>query len=169
MKNPTTYHALATRLHTLLEEESYSKTTMDATQLLDKYITYRRIRDQPDRYVFPSQRNTCLSVPAIEEIFAKYITMAKATHPDKFCSGPYTPHVMRHTTATHLIEAGVPLAVVKNILGHSSIQTTQIYLDISQQTVDRSMEKWNEKWFAKNSPDESALPQEKKSIPDFLW
>ena len=95
--------------------------------------------------------------------------MAKAAHPDKFCSGPYTPHVMRHTTATHLIEAGVPLAVVKNILGHSSIQTTQIYLDISQQTVDRSMEKWNKKWFAKNSPDESALLQEKKSIPDFLW
>ena len=28
MENPTTYHALATRLHTLLEEESYSKTTM---------------------------------------------------------------------------------------------------------------------------------------------
>lgn len=75
---------------------------------------------------------------------------------------------MRHTTATHLIEAGVPLAIVKNILGHSSIQTTQIYLDISQQTVDRSMEKWNEKWFSKNNPDEAALPQEKKSIPDFL-
>ena len=86
-----------------------------------------------------------------------------------FAVAPYTPHVMRHTTATHLIEAGVPLAVVKNILGHSSIQTTQIYLDISQQTVDRSMEKWNKKWFAKNSPDESALLQEKKSIPDFLW
>ncbi len=31
------------------------------------------------------------------------------------------------------------------------------------------MEKWNKKWFAKNSPDESALLQEKKSIPDFLW
>lgn len=150
------------------EKSRRVKITMDATQLLDKYITYRRIRDQPDRYVFPSQRNTCLSVPAIEEIFTKYITMAKAAHPDKFCSGPYTPHVMRHTTATHLIEAGVPLAVVKNILGHSSIQTTQIYLDISQQTVDRSMEKWNEKWFSKNNPDMAVLPQEKKSIPDFL-
>ncbi|XBX17224.1 tyrosine-type recombinase/integrase [Enterocloster clostridioformis] len=86
---------------------------------------------------------------AIEEIFAKYVTAAKSDHPDKFCNGPYTPHVMRLTTATHLIEAGVPLAVVKNILGHSSIQTTQIYLDISQQTVDRSMEEWNNKWLKK--------------------
>ena len=94
--------------------------------------------------------------------------MAKAAHPDKFCNGPYTPHVMRHTTATHLIEAGVPLAIVKNILGHSSIQTTQIYVDISQQTVDRSMEEWNEKWFSKNNPDKTALQQERDFIPDFL-
>lgn len=144
------------------------KITADATYLLDKYITHRKIHDQPDRHIFPSQRNECLSVPAIEEIFAKYIAMATAAHPNLFRNGPYTPHVMRHTTATHLIEAGVPLAVVKNILGHSSIQTTQIYLDISQQTVDRSMEKWNEKWFSKNGPDEESLPQERKYIPDFL-
>ena len=50
------------------------------------------------------------------EIYEKYILKAKALHPDMFCNGPYTPHVMRHTTATHLIEAGVPLPIVKNIL-----------------------------------------------------
>jgi len=67
-----------------------------------------------------------------------------------------------------LIESGVPLAIVKNILGHTSIQTTQIYLDISQQTIDRSMEQWNEKWFSQNNPDETTLPLEKNAIPDFL-
>ena len=96
------------------------------------------------------------------------IREVKAAHPEMFCRGPYTPHVMRHTTATHLIESGVPLAIVKNILGHTSIQTTQIYLDISQQTVDRSMEQWNEKWFSQNNPDETTLPLEKNAIPDFL-
>ena len=78
------------------------------------------------------------------------------------------PACERETTASHLIEAGVPLAVVKNILGHSSIQTTQIYVELSQQTVDRSMEEWNKKWFSKNNPDELSLPQEKNPIPDFL-
>lgn len=151
------------------EKSRRVKITFDATQLLDKYVAYRKISDQPDRHIFPSQRHEQLSVPAIEEIFKKYIAKAKAMYPDKFCNGPYTPHVMRHTTATHLIEAGVPLAVVKNILGHSSIQTTQIYVEISQQTIDRSMEKWNEKWFAKNFSSESAPPQEKNPIPDFLW
>lgn len=144
------------------------KITADATRLLNQYINYRKISNQPNRHVFFSQRNECLSVPAVEEIFTKYITKAKAAHPDKFCNGPYTPHVMRHTTATHLIEAGVPVAIVKNILGHASIQTTQIYVEISQQTVDRSMEEWNEKWFSKNKPNEATLPPTKDSIPEFL-
>lgn len=144
------------------------KITADATRLLNQYINYRKISNQPNRHVFFSQRNEYLSVPAVEEIFTKYITKAKAAHPDKFCNGPYTPHVMRHTTATHLIEAGVPVAIVKNILGHASIQTTQIYVEISQQTVDRSMEEWNEKWFSKNKPNEATLPPTKDSIPEFL-
>jgi integrase/recombinase XerD len=150
------------------EKSRRVKITSDATQLLDKYIASRKISVKPDAHIFPSQRNEHLSVATIEEIYEKYTQKAKAEHPDLFCRGPYTPHVMRHTTATHLIESGVPLAIVKNILGHTSIQTTQIYLDISQQTVDRSMEKWNEKWFSKHNTDESTLPQEKNGIPDFL-
>ena len=109
-----------------------------------------------------------MSVAAIEEIFEKYTQKAKVEHPKLFRHGPYTPHVMRHTTATHLIESGVPLAIVKNILGHTSIQTTQIYLDISQQTVDRSMEQWNEKWFSKNTQIETLQSKEENDIPDFL-
>ena len=150
------------------EKSRRVKITFDATQLLDKYIASRKIGMKPDVHIFPSQRNEHLSVAAIEEIYEKYIQKAKAAHPEMFCRGPYTPHVMRHTTATHLIESGVPLAIVKNILGHTSIQTTQIYLDISQQTVDRSMEQWNEKWFSQNNPDETTLPLEKNAIPDFL-
>ena len=150
------------------EKSRRVKITSDATQLLDKYIDSRKIGMIPDKHIFPSQRNEYLSVAAIEEIYEKYTQKAKEVHPTLFCRGPYTPHVMRHTTATHLIESGVPLAIVKNILGHTSIQTTQIYLDISQQIVDRSMEQWNEKWFSKSIPDETFQPKEKNDIPDFL-
>lgn len=94
--------------------------------------------------------------------------MAKDAHPDKFCAGRYTPHVMRHTTASHLVEAGVPLAIVKNILGHVSIQSTQIYVEITQQTVDKYMKEWNEKWFPKEETKQEILPNIQSSLPEFL-
>lgn len=144
------------------------KITNDATEMLDKYIVYRKIMDQPTRHVFSSQRNEQMSVSCVEEIFAKYEKAAKDAHPDKFCSGSYTPHVMRHTTATHLLEAGVPLAVIKNILGHASIQTTQVYMEITQQTVDKYMKEWSEKWFPKDEAKEGLLPEVQNSFPEFL-
>ena len=144
------------------------KITADTTKLLDRYITSRKIRDKPDTYVFPSQRNEKMSVSCVEEIFEKYIIKAKELHPEMFNAGKYTPHVMRHTTATHLIEAGVPLPIVKNIFGHSSIQTTQVYLDISQQTIDSSIKDWNEKWFPTDEDKDTDLDKP-KNIPEFLW
>ena len=75
---------------------------------------------------------------------------------------------MRHTTASHLVEAGAPLAVVKNILGHASIQSTQIYVEITQQTVDKYMKEWNEKWFPKEEVKEEMLPNIQSSLPAFL-
>ena len=77
------------------------KITSSATQLLDKYIASRKISTELNRHVFHSQRNDHLSVAAVEEIYEKYTKRAKAEHPELFCHGPYTPHVMRHTTATH--------------------------------------------------------------------
>jgi integrase/recombinase XerD len=151
------------------EKSRRVKITTDATELLNKYIAYRKISNQPNRHVFSSQRNEQVSVSCIEEIFAKYEKMAKDAHPDKFCAGQYTPHVMRHTTATHLIEAGIPLAVVKNILGHTSIQSTQIYVEVTQQTVDNCMREWSKKWFSGLEGKEEMLPKIQGALPEFLY
>ncbi len=41
------------------------------------------------------------------------------------------------------------MIVVKNFLGHVSLQTTQIYTEITQDTMDRQLKAWNDKWFPK--------------------
>lgn len=136
-----------------------------ASNMLKKYIIHRRITDQEHRHVFSSQTHEKMTVSCIEEIYAKYISKAKVENPELF-KDHYTPHSMRHTTATHMLEAGVPLIVVKNFLGHASLQTTQIYAEITQDIMNRQLSAWNEKWFIKDEPDMDN--KEKDNIPGFL-
>lgn len=137
----------------------------DAAKMLKKYIEYRNIQNESIRHVFSSQTHEKMSVSCIEEIYAKYISKAKKENPSLFCNS-YTPHSMRHTTATHMLEAGVPIMVVKNFLGHVSLQTTQIYIEVTQDTMNRQLKNWNDKWFLKQSPELN--DHKKRNIPEFL-
>jgi site-specific recombinase XerD len=78
--------------------------------------------------VFVSRRGTRLSHDAVQRLVAKYVRRAAAK-----CASlrrkHVTPHVLRHTTAVHLLEAGVDRSVIALWLGHEQVETTQIYLD----------------------------------------
>lgn len=120
-----------------------------AAIMLQKYIRRRKISDCGNAHVFSSQTHEKMTVSCIEEIFAKYVARAKNENPGMFRNN-YTPHSMRHTTATHMLEAGIPLVVVKNFLGHVSLQTTQIYAEVTQDTMNQQLQEWNKKWFVKD-------------------
>ena len=66
-----------------------------------------------------------------------------------------------------MLEAGVDIVTIKNILGHASLQTTQIYAEMSQETVDRKLKEWNEKWFG-NKPEPTLPTGNRSTMPDFL-
>ena len=74
---------------------------------------------------------------------------------------------MKHTMATHMLEAGVPLIVVKNFLGHVSLQTTQIYAEVTQETINKQLKTWNEKCFLEEKKTEY-YDKKKEIVPDFL-
>jgi len=135
--------------------------------LLKQYIKHREIAGLPNRHIFSSLTNEHMTVSCVEEIFKKYVNIAKEQNPALFLEDSYTPHSMRHATATHMLNAGVPLVVLKNFLGHESLQSTMIYAQISQSTVDRYIKDWNDKWFDNNNSGEPASDSA-NAVIDFL-
>lgn len=88
----------------------------------------REIPDTADATVFPSARGTRLSADGVQYLLAKHVVTAAKTCPS-LQQRRVTPHMLRHTTAMELLQAGVDRAVIALWLGHESVETTQIYLD----------------------------------------
>ncbi|MFQ5859121.1 MAG: site-specific integrase [Anaerolineae bacterium] len=80
------------------------------------------------QWLFPNARGGRLSADAVQDLLAKYVAVASRS-----CASlrkkRITPHVLRHTMAMELLQAGVDRSVIALWLGHESVETTQIYLD----------------------------------------
>jgi site-specific recombinase XerD len=88
--------------------------------------------------VFVSARRTRLSHDAVERLVTKYALVAAKSCPT-LARRHVTPHVLRHTTAVQLLEAGVDRAVIALWLGHEQVETTQIYLDADLAMKERAL------------------------------
>lgn len=139
-------------------------------EMLRNYLVWRRIDQQLDRHIFSTRTHEHMTISCVEAIYKKYLYAAKQQNPGMFRQSKYSPHSMRHTTAMHMLEAGVPMMAIKNFLGHASVTTTERYAELSQSTVDKHIIAWNQRWF----PDSTATKENVRPtaqadvIPDFL-
>lgn len=103
--------------------------TDEARQALDDYLAVRQTRVDPgfpgaQDQLFLNRLGQPLGVRGVAKILARYVGEAALAK-------NVTPHTFRHTFATHLMNEGLDVRVVQELLGHSRLETTQVYTHLS--------------------------------------
>jgi len=107
----------------------------NAAQTLQAYLEKRHLLLQNTPYhdrkaVFLSERGKRIPPRSVQQLVRKYLSMISEM-------SSLSPHLLRHTFATHLLEAGADLEAVKELLGHASLSTTQIYTHVTMETLKK--------------------------------
>lgn len=90
--------------------------------------------------VFPNSRGGELGPDGVQYLLKKYTIIAQKSCPSLGRKN-ISPHVLRHTTAMQLLQAGVDRSVISLWLGHESVETTQIYLEANLKMKEEILKK----------------------------
>lgn len=106
-------------------KERYAVLSKTTQLILREY--YKQYR--PEEYLFEGRKDgTALSRRRYQDYLTETAERAGITK-------KISPHTMRHSFATHLLEAGKPLQAIQQLLGHASIKTTALYTHISAELL----------------------------------
>lgn len=102
-----------------------------AAEWLEKYFSSSRLallKEKESQFVFLNDRGDQLSRQGVWKIIKKLV-LAAGINKD------VSPHTLRHSFATHILENGADLRIVQELLGHADISTTQIYTHITKKRL----------------------------------
>jgi len=108
------------------------------SRLLEMWVT--QIGPDPQQSLFPNRFGQMLSRSGVESRLRRAVTIATAQCPS-LKNKVVSPHVVRHATALHLLQAGVDLSVIALWLGHESVVTTHQYLEADLQMKEKALAK----------------------------
>ncbi len=97
---------------------------IQAVQIYLDAVRPKLLQGQEDGALFLNRFGRRLSGPGIYEVVKKAVAAAKL-------SRKITPHALRHAAATHMLKNGAPLRHLQEFLGHASVETTQVYTQIT--------------------------------------
>ncbi|KMQ67093.1 integrase [Chryseobacterium sp. FH2] len=101
-------------------KERYIPISEDLSILLKSYLDIRMPQDEYKSYFFVNKKGKKLNEKFVYVVVNKYLSLI--TTKEK-----RSPHILRHSFATHVLDNGAEISKVKKILGHSSLASTQVY------------------------------------------
>ena len=107
-----------------------NQTAMEALRLYLEGPRKKLLKNGPREQVFLNLRGEGLSRMGLWKIIKRYVAKAGIT-------SHVTPHTLRHTFATHLLEGGADLRSVQLMLGHADISTTEIYTHVTKERLQK--------------------------------
>ena len=137
--------------------------TPETTKILKGYMKEHK-REQFDQPIFVNRSNAKLTDMGITYILKKYVALAKESNPNMY-KDPISPHTLRRTKGSHLIQSGVNIYYVRDFLGHSSVVTTERYARNNPEVIRKAIEKASE---CINPDYDYYDAKEKQTMMDFL-
>lgn len=110
--------------------------------ILEGYMAENRLLENGRQQspLFYNSRYQAFTRPGITYILDKYFKQAKLSHIDEVFPDRLHPHMLRHSKALHLLESGVNLVYIRDLLGHVSVTTTEIYLKFDTELKRKALE-----------------------------
>jgi integrase/recombinase XerD len=118
-----------------------------AADALQRYLDYGRgaleKKNSPSGVVFIGRRGVCLTRMRLWQILNRRAQAAGISH--------VSPHMLRHSAATHMLDHGADLRTIQTILGHAEISTTEIYTNVSREHLRSVLVRCHPRWRARSA------------------
>ncbi|KVV46717.1 integrase [Burkholderia ubonensis] len=119
-------------------KERWTPLTNETMSVLEAWL--KELPAEDAQIVFPSRRGARMSNDGVQYLLTRHVDVARRSCMS-LRAKRVSPHVLRHTAAMNLLEAGVDTTVIAMWLGHESVETTRVYLEADLELKRRMLSK----------------------------